>query len=533
MDQYTAIKKQLMQSPFDKVAHLWEVLEGDLGDQIRQWLAKNDRFYLLVRVLGRKDLIHPWLYERCREVECDPDGYLDLWGRDHRKSTIITYGGAIQEVIKEPEVTIGIFSHTKPISKGFLRQIKVEFESNLMLRALFPDIFWENPERDAPSWSLDFGLTVNRKTNPSVATIEAHGLVDGQPIGKHFQILIYDDVVVPTSVSTPEQVMKTTEAFKLSDNLGVIGGRKWMTGTRYSFADSYEEMLTNKTVKPRIYPATDDGTIDGKPVFLPQEEWDKKVIAQGPEVISCQMLQNPQAGINRMFNLDDIRVYEARPEVLNVYITVDPARSMKKDSAKTAVAVIGMDYASNKYLLDGYNHKMDLRERWVKTSTMYHKWKRESGVQHVWVGYEAYGAQADLDYFEEQMRRPNEGGFFHIEELKWPRDGEGSKTDRVGRLGPDFRMHKFYVPIKTDENALTNLQRRLKEAGQGHRIARQIKRVDENKKIYDLTEQFKQQVNYFPFGKYKDLIDAVSRVYDLAPKAPSFSDLTYAEPEYV
>lgn len=44
-------------------------------------LAQSDRFYLLVKVCGRTDVLHPWLYARCREVEKAPDGHLDIWGR--------------------------------------------------------------------------------------------------------------------------------------------------------------------------------------------------------------------------------------------------------------------------------------------------------------------------------------------------------------------------------------------------------------------------------------------------------------------
>ena len=47
-------------------------------------LCQNDLFYLLVRVCQRKDMLHPWIYARTREVEESPDGHLDLWARPTR-----------------------------------------------------------------------------------------------------------------------------------------------------------------------------------------------------------------------------------------------------------------------------------------------------------------------------------------------------------------------------------------------------------------------------------------------------------------
>ena len=483
---------------------------------------------------------HLWGVERtatvptsCIQVEAEDGLYLcGTQAVTTHNSTIITYAGIIQEILRDPDITIGLFSHTKPIAKAFLRQIQIEFEQNEDLKALFPEIFYDNPGRQAPSWSLDNGLTVKRSGNPKECTVEAHGLVDGQPTSKHYKLLVYDDVVTLESVSTPDQIKKTTDAWEMSDNLGSAGGRKWHIGTRYHFGDTYQAIMERGSVTPRLYPATDDGTITGAPVLFSREVWLAKVRDQGEPTIACQMLQNPLAGQQRMFNSDDLQIYEVRPETLNVYIMVDPARSKRKGSDKTAIVVIGIDYALNKYLLDGFNHKMDLRERWVRTAQMYHRWRRMPGVQSVRVGYEKFGAHADFDYFAEQMKKPGEGGYFEIVELAWPSEGEGSKIDRVQRLGPDVRAHKFFLPYNTDPKNLTKVQRNMVNTGYGYRVAQPIRKRDEVNEIYDLAKELKLQFHFFPFAGKKDLIDATGRLYDMEPRAPAFHEPGYTEPEY-
>lgn len=484
-------------------------------------LGRKDRFFLLTHLLRGHYSIHDWLYARCREVEKDTDGYLDLWAREHFKSTIITYAGAIQEILNDPEITIGIFSHTRPIAKAFLAQIKREFEANETLKRYYPDILYEYPKKDSPTWSLDAGIVVKRKGNPREATVEAHGLVDGQPTSRHFGLLIYDDVVTIASVTTADQIKKTTDAWDISSNLGSKqdsgGVRRWMIGTRYNYADSYHEIMDRGAAIPRIYPATDDGTITGKPVFLSDGAWEEKVRTSSLYNIACQQLQNPNAGGQAEFKPEYLHYYEVRPLTLNVYIMCDYAGSRKSTgSSKTAFAVVGVDHSLNKYLLDGACHKMGLTDRWKMLKGYRTKWLRAPGVRHVSVGYERFGAQSDIEYFEEQMRE--KGGSFAIKELNWPADGDVAKDNRIRRLEPDFRNWQFFLPY---DGEITKLQRKALSDGRKDLIAAPIKCRNEENQIYDLVEYFiKSEFLFFPNTTAKDMLDATSRIYDMDYCAP-------------
>lgn len=502
------------------------------GDQAIAELALLDRFFLLGILLKRPDIFDPWLYARCREVEQAPDGYLDLWAREHYKSTIITFAGIIQEILKNPEITIGIFSFNKPTARAFLRQIKYELESNTDLHRLFPDILYADPKKESPRWSEDAGIVVKRKSNPKESTVEGHGLVDGQPTGRHFLLRVYDDVVTLESVTSPEMIHKTTDAWSLSDNLGARpenGGlaRAWHIGTRYHFGDTYQSMIDMGAVIPRVYAATDNGLRDGKPVFLSDEVWADKLKKQTTSVLAAQMLQNPAAGNAAIFNKDWLKFMDIRPATLTAYILCDPASSKKKGSDKTAIAVIGMDAASNWWLLDGYHHKMGLRDRYLAIKELRKVWSRMPGVQSVKVGYERYGSTSDLEYFEMEMQRDKD--VFEIHELAWPREGPGSKTDRVQRLEPAFRNGRFFLPAVTQGE--TSRQAQVKRDGQAFRIYAPVHRRDEEGRVYSLNKNFLEEFLTFPFCAHDDFIDAVSRIYDIDAVPPVIIDERALEPE--
>jgi hypothetical protein len=539
-----------------------ELEQRGLENDDKALLACNDRFYLLTRLLGRDDLDHPWFFMMCRQVEANPDGCIDLWARAHGKTSIISIGGTIQEVLSDPEITIAIFSATKPLAEAILGQIKNEFETNDALKEIFKDDLYENPRGTGPvgrptKWSLTRGITVKRKGKPKEATIEAHGLIDGQPTGRHFKLHVYDDVVTQDFIGE-DQLRKTAERFELADNLGTRHGvRKWIAGTRYHFADVYGVILEKGSAKPRIHPATEDGTLSGRPVLLTPEDWGRRKRDQGIKVLSAQMLLNPIAAGVATFETKWFTSYDVIPSPLNIYMLVDPSKGKGQRSDRTAIAVIGIDQSGIKYLLDGYCHRMTLSERWERIKELKRKWESHPGVQMVRVGYEQYGMVDDIRVMEEQMLR--ERNRFEIEELATPETGGHSKRDRIERLEPDIRGGRFRFPIlvhnpgggssfwsvwteerRAQQTAKKRTQRdyhigeiiyepaksstrrmlEMDRTGQRHRNVVPITRRDENGDPYDLVRRVLDELRHHPYGAHDDLIDAASRIYDIGPSAP-------------
>lgn len=403
-------------------------------------LALADLFYLLVRVCNRIDLVHPWKFERVREVEASPYGHLDLWAREHCKTSIITFGLTIWDILKNPEITIGIFSHTRPIAKAFLRQIMREFEGNQLLQQAFPDVLWKDP-REAPKWSEDDGIIVKRKSNPNEATVEAWGLVDAQPTSKHFKRLHYDDIVVQASVTTPEMIDKTMTSLEQSYNLGTVDGVRSFAGTRWHFSDAYSTIKKRGTAQPREHPGRIGGTEDGDSVLWSEEIHEQKRRDMGPYTYACQILLNPRADALQGFRREWLRKYRNMPSVakMNGYILVDAASSKKKGSDYTSMWVIGLNVDKNRYALDIVRDRLNLKERGDRLFALHRKWSA-AGLKIQQVRYEKYGLMSDIEHYISRME--DENYRFKITEVA----GQTSKVDRIRRLIPIFEQSRMWLP---------------------------------------------------------------------------------------
>lgn len=478
--------------PFDECVALWDEFEdagrrsGKLNHVVRE-LCLADLYYLLVRACKRVDMLprrnepgfvdNQFAFDRCREVEADPYGHVDLWSREHFKTSILTFGKNIQDILQDPERTIGIFSHTRPIAKAFLRQIMRELEENRTLHSAFPDVLWADT-RQSPKWSEDDGIIVKRKGNPNEATIEAWGLVDGQPVSKHFWKLHYDDIVVQASVTTPDMIAKTQSRLEESYSLGQTpSGEKAMAGTRWHFNDSYRTVRDRGTFKAREHPGRVGGTEDGESVYWSEETHLAKRRDYGPYTYAAQILMNPAADSTQNFQREWMRHYtRLQSAKMNTYILVDSANTKRKESDYTAMWVIGLAADGNYYVLDIVRDRLNLTERVNRLFTLHRKYKPKQ------VRWEKYGMMADI----EAIKREQEVQTYRFDVTEV--GGQTSKDDRIKRLIPIFEQGMIYFP-------------------------KSLHITDWQKQTHDLVRDFIEEEFFpFPVSIHKDMLDSLARI---------------------
>ena len=422
-------------------------------------------------------MLNEFAFARCREVEASPNDHLDLWSREHFKSSIITFGLTIQDILRDPDVTFGIFSHTRPIAKAFLRQIMRELEGNKTLHAAFPDVLWGSDVRAAPKWSEDDGIIVKRKSNPNEGTVEAWGLVDGQPTSKHYKVLLYDDVVVAGSVTTPDMIAKTMTELERSYNLGTTPGVRRFVGTRWHFNDAYRTVQERGTAIPRIHPGKVGGVEEGESVFWPEEIHAQKRRDMGPYTYAAQILLNPKADTAQGFRREWLRRAKSiKREGLNWYLTVDAASSKKRGSDYTSIWAVGLGRDGNYYCIPLVRDRLNLKERADRVFEAHREYKPMQ------VRYERYGLMADVEHMQDRMEKENYR--FTITEV----GGVTSKEDRVKRLIPLFEAGRVWLP---ESRHVTDWQRIP----------------------VDLVQAFiEEEYMAFPVGLHDDMLDSLSRI---------------------
>lgn len=387
---------------------------------------------------------------------------LILLPRAHLKSHMVaTWAAWI--IARHPEVTILYVSATAELAETQLYAIKNILGGNIFMR-YFPEYI--NPqEGKREKWTtnkISIDHPKRRSEGIRDATVATAGLTTNTT-GWHADIIIPDDLVVPENAYTEDgraQVSRKSSQFTSIRN---SGGFTLACGTRYHPADIYREW------KEQVYDVFDDEGIkaDEAPVWeIKEYSVEEDNIFLWPRVIRkdgkafgfnqqtlariraeysdrvqffAQYYNNPNDPGSDKISRDKFQYYNMRllkkegsgwrfnGNKLNIYASVDFAYSLKRKADYTAIVVIGIDSASNIYILDIDRFKADKVSEYFKHLRDLHiKWNFNK------LGAEVSVAQKVIvNGIKDSIMR--DGLRLSVEELR-PTRNEGTKEERISAI---------------------------------------------------------------------------------------------------
>jgi predicted phage terminase large subunit-like protein len=208
-------------------------------------------------------------------------------------------------------------------------------------------------------------------------------------------------------------------------------------------------------------------------------------VANGYASKNSQYLLNPLADSNQGFLKEWLKYWQADNLAgLVTYILCDPAgakkKSRKHDPDYTVFFVMGLGKDGNWYVINMLRDRLSLTER----ADRLFEWHRK--YHPIFVGYEKYGKDSDIEHYSDRMQRENYR--FPITEL----GGNIAKVDRIRGLVPLFENGRIYLPEELHYQNYEGITR-------------------------DLTHDFiYEEYLTFPVASHDDMIDCLARITDPA-----------------
>lgn len=334
---------------------------------------------------------------------------LGLLPRAHRKSFLMA---RLVDwlIINNPAVSILYLSATSDLAESQLRDIKQALESPLHMR-LWPSLI-EKEEGKRNKWTnteICVDSPIRKREGVRDSTVKTGGLTT-TTTGAHADIIILDDLVEPNN-NNPSGRKLVSERYSQLQSILNPGGMIYCVGTRYDPNDLYADLLSTEE---EIYDK--DGQFIGT---KPQWEVFQRVVETNGEFLwprtkrkdgkyfgfdnqqlarikagytdksqfYAQYYNDPNRGGNKGYS-DEVFQYYDKGKLqeqhgqwfingsrLFIYGAMDFAYSLGDKSDSTVIAVVGVDAAKNRYILDLDRFKTDLIKEYISHIKQVHnKW---------------------------------------------------------------------------------------------------------------------------------------------------------------
>lgn len=396
----------------------------------------------------------------CRFLQHDPTKFkLILMPRYSFKSHLATIGKTLWDLARHDSLRILFCCDTNEKAEGFLEGVKNHIEGKLptsTFRAVFGA--WDiDPKQGV--WNQREIVIRPRRVAQVEPSIETAGL-ESSKTGKHYDIIIFDDLVSEKNVTTPELIEKVKDVYRKSLSILKPDGEVRMLGTRWHFGDLYGAILAQEDERARqgqpkvfstyIRHADVHGAYPFAKIGLTKEFLRHQHAEQGSYVFSCLYQQSPTDDATALFKLANFAFYDPvlrfdRRWLRSLFLTccIDPAISERGAADDTAITVVGTDQDLTMHLLDVTAGHL-LPDQLIEEVFRLH----EQWVFRV-VGLETNAFQKMLKRDMERRfalaRRSNPGfQFFHIEEFTGT--SVNTKDLRIRALQPIHERQALKLP---------------------------------------------------------------------------------------
>lgn len=347
-----------------------------------EWLKRqiiiNNRIDILATHVLRYE-VQPFHLAMMRYQFLNPDN-LQLAFRGAGKSTVCTVTKAIHLLLKNSNLRILITSKTSGQAETFLKEIKAQFEENALLAEIFGPYY---DPRQVRKWDNSEIEVLPRTSVAKEASITTLG-VGSQVVGKHFDVLVSDDLVDEENSRTKymRDKLKTWYYQTLDPTLEPPDprvphrGEHHRLGTRYHYDDLYGHLIENELkYQHQIIRALDDKGRSPWPVKYPPTWFLKKKRVSGLIIFNAQYQCDTEAMKGEIFQYDQCQFIDGDDlPKLRIFMGVDLAITEQESNDQFAIVVLGMDGDGNRYILDYFASHLRFGAQTRKIIEYYKKW---------------------------------------------------------------------------------------------------------------------------------------------------------------
>lgn len=394
------------------------------------------------------------------------------------KTTIVLFSYMVRELLRNP-LTASYALQLASFEKGTDWMMEIQ---SALEKPEITDLFgrFKNPS----CWRKD-KLILKGAPKTREGSVMIFGADQGMA-GYHPKRVIFDDLHDDKNSQTKEQTIKIRNTFsrtitevatkdtkclmvatiynredsacKIIEDIEGISDWNYLTQKKYHKGKYWDIYIRQSVeVDPNGIPITIEAPKkvfrkwDKASLFFPEnlsvDELNKKYASTTDDYsFACQFFNLPTLLENLEFTEEMLTQAKIKPDDMDIvgglYLTMDPAYSVKKKSDKSAYIVCGFNKDGHLLIKLAHKERMDSRQAVETLFSLQKQWKPRV------VGVEANSTQILLMSYIKELRR-QQGLFFKITEVKT--GTKGSKQDRIRKLLPYFKTGKIYIPEEFEE----------------------------------------------------------------------------------